>query len=80
MIGHSLGKKRSVGNFVWAATAVNTDCIWLVHEDGKYEQTTERKFLLNCFEIEHCSQEGNFFGERKVSLANVSKFFAAIAW
>jgi hypothetical protein len=38
------------------------DCIWLVNEDGEYEQTTDRKFLLKYFEIEYLSQEKNLFG------------------
>jgi|SRR5260370_1920889 len=25
------------------------DCIWLVNEEGEYEQTTDRKFLLKYF-------------------------------
>jgi len=36
------------------------DCIWLVNEDGEYEQTTDRKSLLKYFEIERLSHEKNF--------------------
>jgi hypothetical protein len=28
------------------------DCIWLVNENGEYEQTTDRKFLLKYFDVE----------------------------
>ena len=30
--------------------------IWLVNENGKYEQTTDRDFLLKYFEIERLSR------------------------
>src|SRR6516165_8570173 len=33
------------------------DCIWLVNEDGEYEQTTDRESLLKYFEIERLSHE-----------------------
>jgi hypothetical protein len=47
------------------------DCIWLVNEEGAYEQTTNRKFLLKYFDIEHWSREKNFFGRGKRRLRRV---------
>jgi len=41
------------------------DCIWLVNEDGKYEQTTDRTFLLKYFDVDRLSQETNFYGRGK---------------
>ena len=38
------------------------DCIWLVNEEGEYEQTTDRKFLLKYFDVEHWSREKSVFG------------------
>ena len=38
------------------------DCIWLVNEEGEYERTTDRKFLLKYFDVEHWSGEKDFFG------------------
>ena len=40
------------------------DCIWLVNEEGEYEQTTDRKFLLKCFEVEYW----NLFGKGRPAL------------
>jgi HEAT repeats/PBS lyase HEAT-like repeat len=47
------------------------DCIWLVNERGKYEQTTGRDFLYKYFEIEELSQEKNFYGIGKRRLGKV---------
>jgi hypothetical protein len=40
------------------------DCIWLVNDDGEYEQTTDREFLVRYFEIEHLSSETNLDGTK----------------
>jgi HEAT repeats len=47
------------------------DCIWLVNEDGEYEQTTDRKFLLKYFDIEHLSREGSLFGRGRPRLGKI---------
>jgi hypothetical protein len=47
------------------------DCIWLVNEDGEYEQTTDREFLLKYFEIERLSDERNFYGVGKGRLVKL---------
>ena len=47
------------------------DCIWLVNEEGKYEQTTDRKFLLKYFDVEHWSEEKNFYGRGKRRLQRI---------
>jgi len=47
------------------------DCIWLVNENGKYEQTTNRDFLLKFFEIEELSQEKNLYGIGKRRLGKI---------
>jgi hypothetical protein len=47
------------------------DCIWLVNENGEYEQTTDRKFLLKYFDVEHWSREKNFFGRGKARLRKI---------
>jgi len=48
------------------------ECIWLVNESGKYEQTTDRPFLLKYFELERLSQEKNFYGKGKRRLGKIS--------
>jgi len=47
------------------------DCIWLVNENGAYEQTTDREFLLKYFEVELLSQEKNFYGRGKRRLGKI---------
>jgi hypothetical protein len=47
------------------------DCIWLVNENGTYEQTTNRAFLLKYFEVEHVSQEKNVYGRGKRRLQKI---------
>ena len=49
------------------------DCIWLVNDNGEYEQTTDREFLLKYFEIERLSDETNFYGTGKRRLAKLKK-------
>jgi hypothetical protein len=47
------------------------DCIWLVDENGEYEQTTNRAFLLKYFDVERLSREKNFYGRGKRRLGKV---------
>ena len=47
------------------------ECIRLVNEDGEYEQTTDRKFLLKYFDIEHLSQERSLFGRGRRRLGKI---------
>ena len=47
------------------------DCIWLVNEEGEYEQTTDRKFLFKYFDVEHWSGEKNFYGRGKRRLQRI---------
>jgi hypothetical protein len=41
------------------------DVIWLVNEQGKYEQTTDREFLLKYFELLSLSDESDLHGDDK---------------
>ena len=41
------------------------NCIWLVNENGEYEQATDRDYLLRFFEIEHLMDEKDYFGVHK---------------
>jgi hypothetical protein len=47
------------------------DCIWLVNESGKYEQTTDRAFLLKYFDVERLSKEKDLFGRGKRRLGKI---------
>jgi hypothetical protein len=55
------------------------DCIWLVNESGKYEQSTDREFLLKYFRIERLSNETNFYGVGKRRLAKLKKVTSGAA-
>jgi hypothetical protein len=47
------------------------DCIWLVNENGKYEHTTNREYLLKYFDVEHLSRETNHYGQGKRRLGKI---------
>lgn len=47
------------------------DCIWLVNDNGAYEQTTDRAFLVKYFDVEHLSQEKNLYGRGKRRLRKI---------
>lgn len=44
------------------------DCIWLVNDAGKYEQTTDRKTLLDHFVILKLSNEQDLYGVHRSAL------------
>jgi hypothetical protein len=41
------------------------DVLWLVNREGKYEQTTDREFLVKYFEPIEISDEKDFYGTGK---------------
>lgn len=41
------------------------DAIWLVNQEGKYEQTTDREFLVKYFEPIEISDETDLYGSGK---------------
>lgn len=49
------------------------DVIWLVNEDGKYEQTTDRQFLLKYFEPVEISDESDLYGSAKPQLRRLRR-------
>ena len=63
-----LGRQFRVGYY---SRKDGLDCIWLVNENGKYEQTTDRTFLLKYFDVERLSQETNLYGRGKRRLGKV---------
>src|SRR3974390_705044 len=63
-----LGRRFRIGYY---SRKDGLDCIWLVNEDGKYEQTTDREFLLRYFVIERLSGEKNFYGVGKRRLTKL---------
>jgi hypothetical protein len=49
------------------------DCIWLVNEDGEYEQTTDHSFLAKYFKIEVVSKEKSLYGRHRCQFPALSK-------
>jgi hypothetical protein len=64
----AIGRQFRIG---WYSHKDGLDCIWLVNENGTYEQTTDRAFLLKYFDVEHLSQEKNFYGRGKRRLRKI---------
>ncbi len=54
------------------------DCIWLVNEDAKYEQTCDHEFLFKYFNIERLSRESDLFGVNKAILKPLRKPHSAV--
>jgi len=63
-----LGREFRIGYY---SRKDGLDCIWLVDENGKYEQTTDRNFITKYFQIESVSKEKNFYGARKRRLTKI---------
>jgi hypothetical protein len=47
------------------------DCIWLVNDDGEYEQTIDGESLLKNFEIVKISDETDYFGKSRPALGKL---------
>ena len=41
------------------------DCVWLVNENGIYEQTTDHEFLYHYFDVIHFATGNNFYGHKR---------------
>jgi len=48
------------------------DAIWLVNEEGRYEQTTDRDSLLRYFEPIEISDEADLYGDGKPQFGPVT--------
>ena len=56
------GRRFRIGYYSWMD---GLDCIWLVNEKGKYEQTIDHDFLRKHFEIETLSKERSLYGRNR---------------
>jgi hypothetical protein len=48
------------------------DCIWLVNNDGEYQETVDHEFLYKFFEIELLSKERSLYGKNRPRLGPIS--------
>jgi hypothetical protein len=58
-----------VGYYSWMD---GLDCIWLVNEDGEYQETVDHEFLHKFFEIENLSKERSLYGKNRPRLGPIS--------
>jgi hypothetical protein len=56
----NIGQRFRIGYYSWVD---GLDCIWLVNEHGKYEQTIDHDFLQKYFEIVSVSKERSLYGK-----------------
>jgi hypothetical protein len=64
------GNRRfRVGYYSWMD---GLDCIWLVNDDGEYQETVDHAFLYKFFEIELLSKERSLYGQNRPQLGPIS--------
>jgi hypothetical protein len=65
----NIGRRFRVGYYSWQD---GLDCIWLVNDEGKYEQTIDHKYLAKYFEIMALSKERSLYGKNRPRLGPVT--------
>ena len=66
----NVGRRFRVGYYSWID---GLDCIWLVNDDGKYEQTADHEFVSKNFEIESVSKERSLYGRNRPRIGPLKK-------
>lgn len=49
------------------------DCIWLVNDDGDYEQTMDHDFMFRYFDIIMVSDEADLYGRERTQLPPIRR-------
>jgi len=49
------------------------DCVWLVNDEGKYEQTTDHDFLYRYFDVIYFTNDTNWYGRRRRRLGPIRR-------
>jgi len=65
----NIGKRFRVGYY---SPRDGVDCIWLVNDDGEYQETVDHEFLHKFFEIELLSKERSLYGKNRPALGPIS--------
>jgi len=47
------------------------DCIWLVNDEGEYEQTLDHKFLYRYFDVIYLAKDTNWYGHKRPKIPAV---------
>lgn len=53
------------------------NCIWLVNDEGEYEQATNHEFLYRYFDIVQLSNHKNWYGRRRPRIPPITR---AVGW
>jgi hypothetical protein len=65
----NIGKRFRIGYY---SRQDGLDCIWLVNDGGKYQETVDHEFLHKFFEIELLSKERSLYGKNRPRLGPIS--------
>ena len=65
----NVGKHFRVGYY---SRKDGLDCIWLVNDDGEYQETIDHEFLYKFFEIELLSKERSLYGRNRPHLGPIT--------
>jgi hypothetical protein len=65
----NIGRRFRVGYYSWQD---GLDCIWLVNDEGEYEQTVDHEFFNKCFDIKTLSTERSLYGRNRPPLGHIS--------
>ncbi len=64
----NVGRRFRIGYY---SKSDDLDCIWLVNEQGEYEQTIDHDFLKKFFEIESVNRERSLYGKNRPPLGAI---------
>jgi hypothetical protein len=64
----NIGRRFRIGYY---SKMDGLDCIWLVNDEGKYEQTIDHDFLQRYFEVENVSKERSLYGRKRPRIAPI---------
>jgi len=65
-----IGKVFRVGYY---SAQDGLDCVWLVNDDGKYEQATDHEFLYRYFDTIHWSEETRWHGKGRPKIPPIRR-------
>ena len=65
----NIGKRFRIGYYSWQD---GLDCIWLVNDEGSYQETVDHEFLHKFFDMELLSKERSLYGKNRPRLGPIS--------
>ena len=67
---HEKGRVFRVGYY---SPQDGLDCIWLVNDEGKYEQTTDHEYLYKYFDVIQFAEHTNWYGRRRQQIPPIRR-------